>query len=303
MAIDEYSEGSCGEVNYGNGWLGDLGHCSVLCDVRVLLLERRPEARAAGTDHQYHHKSVDSCRVDSVFPGVEQMASALVGTTKLRVEYGGIALYIQRQVGSIIGGNRTECSVVVVFDQPLWSKEEQSVMDKEALYWVLSTLPQVSAALVAFIGFLALQSLDEPSRRRRQMENNCRELVKDWGEFKTLGWAEIETLSSDELMSKVRAVLKELRSETTEKGTMPAMLRDYYRGWNTADQHIRNGHLVLTVFVLFHLLVIFISLSAIPYIPCLENASWTTGATVAISILMVVTVGIMIFVALKRSAN
>jgi len=33
-------------------------------------------------------------------------------------------------------------------------------MEKEPLYW-MSTLPQVSAALVAFIGFLALDSLDE----------------------------------------------------------------------------------------------------------------------------------------------
>jgi len=184
--------------------------------------------------------------------------------------------------------------------------DELVAMEKEALYWILSTLPQVSAALVAFIGFLALQSLEEPSRRRRQMEDYCRELVKEptlnknLGKFETLGWYAIEALSSDELMSEVSSVLKNLQSETGEQGTALAILRRYYPEWNTANQKIRKVHKVLTVFVLFHLLVIFISLSAIPYIPNLENASWTAGPTVAISILMVVTVGIMIFVALER---
>jgi hypothetical protein len=52
-------------------------------------------------------------------------------------------------------------------------------MSEEALYWVLSTLPQVSAAFVAFIGFLALQSLVEPYRRCAQLEDVCRQHVGD----------------------------------------------------------------------------------------------------------------------------
>jgi len=96
--------------------LGDLGHCSLLCPMRIALSLSWSEARSDGTDHQYHYKSVDSCRVASVFSGLQKIASALVGTTNLRVGFRSNALFVQRQGDSVIGGDRTECGVVVVFD-------------------------------------------------------------------------------------------------------------------------------------------------------------------------------------------
>ena len=88
--------------------------------MRIVFPVRQPEARSAGTDRQYHHKSVDSCRMDSVFPGLEQIASALVTTTNLPLGYRGIPLFAQRQVVSVMGCNRTECGAVVVFDVSGW---------------------------------------------------------------------------------------------------------------------------------------------------------------------------------------
>lgn len=183
-------------------------------------------------------------------------------------------------------------------------------MDKEALYWVLSTLPQVSAALVAFIGFLALQSLDEPSRRCAQLEDSCRTYIQDInrnvpiGKFGELTWFEIDALSPEVLMENVGTFL-ETPNPAAMQGApdMEKMLSTYYREWERLDSQTRKTRKALAVFVVFHLLVIGVSLSLIPYIPYLATASWTAVATIATSILMVVTVGIMIFVALKGSAN
>ncbi len=44
-------------------------------------------------------------------------------------------------------------------------------MDADSLFWALSTLPQVNAALIAFIGFLVLDSLTKIDARCAVIEN------------------------------------------------------------------------------------------------------------------------------------
>jgi len=203
-------------------------------------------------------------------------------------------------------------------------------MDKEALYWVLSTLPQVSAALVAFIGFLALQSLDEPLRRRAEFLDKSRKHVQNycapegWKNFATLTWYGIEVMSRDDLAREIDSLLDASLSGTKRRFAIPrkkaetevfhlpddantrtpfVILRDYRREWRIVDQQINWTQRVLKGFVSIHLLVILGTLSLIPYIPRLAGYPWIEEAVVATALLMVVTVGIMIFVALKRSAN
>jgi hypothetical protein len=184
-------------------------------------------------------------------------------------------------------------------------------MDKEALYWMLSTLPQVSAALVAFIGFLALQSLEEPRRRGAELEDKSRKHVENsyasesWKNFGI--FFEIEVMSSKELAIKIDSLLDAHRLETPKRGSALEVLRGYRKEWRIVDQQINGTQRFLKGFVSIHLLVIGGTLSLIPYIPRLAprlaGYPWIEEAVVATALLMVVTVGIMIFVALKPSAN
>jgi hypothetical protein len=186
-------------------------------------------------------------------------------------------------------------------------------MEKEALYWILSTLPQVSAALVAFIGFLALQSLDEPSRRRTEFVDKSRKHVRDyceaegWKNFVTRTWYGIEVMSRDDLAREIDSLLDASLPDDANTRTPFVVLRDYRREWRIVDQQINWTQRVLKGFVSIHLLVILGTLSLIPYIPRLAprlaGYPWIEEAVVATALLMVVTVGIMIFVALKPSAN
>ena len=204
-------------------------------------------------------------------------------------------------------------------------------MEKDALYWTLSTLPQVSAALVAFIGFLALQSLDEPLRRRAEFVDKSRKHVRDycapeeWKNFVTRTWYGIEVMSRDDLAREIDSLLDDASpSGTKRRFAIPRkkaetevfhlpddaktrtpfiVLRDYRREWRIVDQQINWTQRVLKGFVSIHLLVILGTLSLIPYIPRLAGYPWIEETIVATALLMVVTVGIMIFVALKRSAN
>ena len=54
--------------------------------------------------------------MDSVFPGLEQIASALVTTTNLPLGYRGIPLFAQREMVSAMDSYRTKSGVVVVLD-------------------------------------------------------------------------------------------------------------------------------------------------------------------------------------------
>lgn len=152
-------------------------------------------------------------------------------------------------------------------------------------------LPQVSAALVAFIGFLALQSLDEPSCRRGELVDKSRKHVQNycgpegWKNFVTLTFFGIDALSRNELSREIDLLLGALPAETetrfailpkkavvqlphdAKRGSNIAILRDYRKEWRILDQQINRTQMSLTVFVCIHLLVIGVTLSLIPYIP------------------------------------
>jgi hypothetical protein len=180
-------------------------------------------------------------------------------------------------------------------------------MDNETLYWILSTLPQVSAALVAFIGFLALQSLEEPSGRRTEFEAKTRRFCDDY--FAQREWADlveknlftIQVMSRDELSMFIDSILlKALFSETWKSRTDTLHLHGYRNEWKRIDQQINRTQKRLTVFVSFHLVVIVVTLSLIPFIESLKSFPWIKEALVATAVVMGGTVGCMIRSALYR---
>ena len=59
-------------------------------------------------------------------------------------------------------------------------------MDKplgvDPFFWALSTLPQVGAALIAFVGFLLLDSMSKIEQRCKVLEEHIRSWAKDYSE-------------------------------------------------------------------------------------------------------------------------
>src|SRR3990167_7281168 len=117
-------------------------------------------------------------------------------------------------------------------------------MDKEALYWILTTLPQVAAALVAFIGFLALHSLDEPLRRREQIENFTRsdlreKRAKTYDDYlrknqkmRNIVYNLLDSISGDELMKEVVSWLQPIEADI-------GPVKHYPATWTRLNQKIR----------------------------------------------------------------
>jgi hypothetical protein len=199
-------------------------------------------------------------------------------------------------------GSAPIASQVKIVDHQKMPTVEEDAMSEEALYWVLSTLPQVAAAFVAFIGFLALQSLVEPYRRCGQLEDSCRQHVGDVnrnvpiGDFGSLKWFEIDALPAEILMRNVAKFTKEPNAPAQQQspGTI-TLLSTYYREWERLDTQIGTTRRVLTVFVLIHVVLITVCLSLIPFITSLVNARWTIAATIATIIVMGGSVAIMMF--------
>jgi len=179
-------------------------------------------------------------------------------------------------------------------------------MDKEALYWILTTLPQVAAALVAFIGFLALHSLDEPLRRREEIEHLTRkdlreqrakaydDFLKKNKEMTNIAYNLLYSISGYELM---KAVDLWLRSITADIGPVKHNLAT----WTKLNQRIRETYRVMAVFVVLHLVIIAACLAMIPYIPSLVNLPSLKLLFIGEVAIMVIATGTMIFVSTCRA--
>lgn len=173
-------------------------------------------------------------------------------------------------------------------------------MDKEALYWILTTLPQVAAALVAFIGFLALHSLDEPLRRREQIENLTRkdlrekraktydDYLKRNQKMRNIAYDLLDSISGDELMKAVDLWLRPIVADI-------GPVKHYPATWTKLNQRIRETYRVMGVFVALHLVIIAACLAMIPYIPSLVNLPPLKLLFIGEVAIMVIATGTMIF--------
>ncbi len=179
-------------------------------------------------------------------------------------------------------------------------------MDNEALYWILSTIPQVSAALVAFIGFLALYALAEPSRRKAEVETSARKFIGDTRSnpamgvniFTTPPYHRLEVVSGSQLMQKVESFL----NEPCSQGTSGVELQNYLGTWRELESRIRRVNRLLAGFVAWHLFLILASLALLSNVSLLASVSGLSVAIIIVALGMVISVGIMVYEALSPRA-
>lgn len=175
-------------------------------------------------------------------------------------------------------------------------------MDKDALYWLLSTLPQVSVALVAFVGFLALFSLEKTLSRRNEIEKLTRRDISEklssypfraGDRIHQIGFHTLDTEPGDSLMSAVECFFQ-------SSGDKLPLLQTYYDTWKKLDLLIKSMYKALVVFVSFNLFVIGGCLTSLVFVPNLVMLPHLQSVFVAIGILMTVLAGFMIFLSLYR---
>lgn len=156
-------------------------------------------------------------------------------------------------------------------------------MDKESLYWTLSTLPQVCSALVAFIGFLVLDSLREIENRRSGIDDQLRRALQRMqprrGGFVGLSSEKIEAMSGDELAKLTEEALA--LPEVPEGERWPSF---YCQARGALDWQVKQSRRVLGQFVKFNLGAIAACLIALPILPAICQISG--GATALGSLLI-----------------
>jgi hypothetical protein len=146
-------------------------------------------------------------------------------------------------------------------------------MDEQALYSVLTILPQVSAALVAFIGFLGLNSLEEPLRRKAQIEQGAETQVRQIPEqhlnkaIDRIVRRPAGFFSGTEIMRAVHTWVKEHEGQDERLETLLAR-------WSAVNCRIVKTRRALTVFISFHLVIIGVSLYLLPQSASLEKLPW-----------------------------
>ena len=135
-------------------------------------------------------------------------------------------------------------------------------MNAESLYWALSTLPQVGAALIAFIGFLVLDTLGEISRRCGIIENYVRDHI---------GSHPLEGVQRDVYFG-YQLVRGEVLMEALEKeASKPGATEKLGTGacasvgpWKPLGQWRKTTRRLLQLFVGWNLLVMGVSLALLP---------------------------------------
>ncbi len=151
-------------------------------------------------------------------------------------------------------------------------------VDDQSLYWTLSTLPQVCAALVAFIGFLILQSLDEPTRRREFFYSECRGYVLANG---TTQESALHAASKNIIFGMEPATFMahfELAVQKRQlKGGVPEWAGDYHLRWSETNRYIERARARLAKFVTLNLVVILASLLLLPIVPKIADYGLAMG--------------------------
>jgi hypothetical protein len=169
------------------------------------------------------------------------------------------------------------------------------LMDREALYWVLSTLPQVSAAFVAFIGFLTLLGLDEPLKLKADRVAYLRSFVKEnfhslnFERLAKMGLPRVSVMTDEELMDALADFF-----------TSAHALWPYYDSIIKMNAYIARVRKFLVGFATSHLVVILTSLLLLPFADTLKNYRGMTCLIVLLTLVTVATSGYMVYEVLIR---
>ena len=179
------------------------------------------------------------------------------------------------------------------------------IPDGDSLYWAFSTLPQVSAALVAFIGFLALQSVLEISARCSAIEEDTRQFLlmnrhrlREGSVLSAVPVGEIRTMWGVRLMNRV---LEHLSGEDTKQSNTAGSLQSYINIWQPLHDWRQRLFRVLVVFIGWNLLLMVVSLCLLPFSSGLTSVPGVGGAWVFACLSTVATTVVMVYEALFRS--
>lgn len=167
---------------------------------------------------------------------------------------------------------------------------------------LLSTLPQVSAALVGLVGLLALFSLEEPLRRRARFEDEGRADIERnrSGSYQfpqdkiihAIAFEKLESTPGDELISALKDWLK-----TNKKWKD---LRDLVAAWEKVNDWISTMYKTFYIFVGVNLIVIFGSLISLLYVPALVKWDWMESVTKLACFIVVIIAARVIHLAMTR---
>jgi hypothetical protein len=147
-------------------------------------------------------------------------------------------------------------------------------MSEESLYWALSTLPQVTAALIAFVGFLALEVLSKMDARcgliedliRQTPDHKLKLFLLNLTPSDTRGLG-IRTISGGEMMKSIIRAIDEgsLAAEALGHLTADIMI------WTPLNEWREKTRLRLKVFVCSNLAITIACLLLLPLSPILAS--------------------------------
>ena len=153
-------------------------------------------------------------------------------------------------------------------------------MDTESLFWALSTLPQVNAALIAFVGFLVQDSLSKIDARcaviedliKNTSDNALRRFLLGLNKNDTRGLA-LRTMDGGKMMKGLLAEIDRGTNIFEFGGHLQADI-DIWRPLNQWREETRRR---LRIFLIVNISVLSLSLVLLPFSKFLEPYAAVTG--------------------------
>jgi hypothetical protein len=168
-------------------------------------------------------------------------------------------------------------------------------VDTDSLYWALSTLPQVAAALVAFIGFVVQQRIAEVEARAAPLEKYIRESVSRLPFPETLTKNDptgigVRSVERGKLIRELRRFFAEDARHAQRWGSAISSLDllEPLHEW-TAESRI-----AVIRFTIWNLFIIAASLALLPFSSRLAGADIAVYTWLSLCVSVVVTSGFMI---------
>ena len=173
-------------------------------------------------------------------------------------------------------------------------------MDADSLFWALSTLPQVNAALIAFIGFLVLDSLTKIDARCAVIENPIKDTPFDVVKLFLLGLNKNDTrglaLRTMDGAKMMKALIAEVDKKTSIAQAGGGHLDADIAIWKPLNQWREETVLRLRLFLIVNLFVLTLSLLLLPFSKLLASyAILVRPAWLLISLLALLSTAAMIY--------
>lgn len=178
-------------------------------------------------------------------------------------------------------------------------------MDADSLFWALSTLPQVNAALIAFVGFLVQDSLTKIDARCAMIENLIKDTPFDAVKLFLLGLNKNDTrglaLKTMDGAKMMKALIAEVDKRTTIAQAGGGHLEADIAIWKPLNQWREETRRRLRIFLFVNLCVLILSLVLLPFSKFLASyATVASPAWLLISLLAMLSTAAMVYQILWR---